>query len=66
MTFAEIAIFIAVGSALYICMAPLRRRLEFRLYKLFRGKRQGPGPVIDITDYSKKRTQMKEANGATN
>ena len=54
MTFAEIAIFIAVGAALYFGMAPLRRRLEFRLYKLFAGKRKVSRHVIDITDYTKK------------
>jgi hypothetical protein len=54
MTFAEIAIFIAVGAALYLGMAPLRRRLEFRLYKFLAGKRKGSRQVIDITDYTKK------------
>ena len=55
MTFAEIAIFIAVGAAIYFGMAPLRRRLEFHLYKFFSGRRKGSGRVIDITDYSKKK-----------
>ena len=53
MTFAEVAIFIAIGTAIYFGMAPLRRRLEFHFYKFFSGKRKGPREVIDITEYRK-------------
>jgi hypothetical protein len=55
MTFVELFIFVLVGVMMYFLLAPLRRRLEASLYRIFRSKMRGrPGRVIDITDYSKK------------
>jgi hypothetical protein len=32
----------------------VQKRLEKVFYKFFRSKTKSPGPVIDVTDYSKK------------
>ena len=53
-TIVEIFFFIFAGLALYFLLRPLQRRLEHFLYKFFRSRVRGSGPVIDITDYSKK------------
>ncbi len=50
MTLAEILIFLVVAGTLYAAMRPLQKRLEARLYKVFRAKyRSNEKPVIDIT-----------------
>jgi hypothetical protein len=54
MTFAEVFVFFAVTVIVYFLLTPLQRRLERYLFKLLLSKTRGSGPVIDITDYSKK------------
>jgi hypothetical protein len=54
MTFVELFILILVGVAIYFLLAPVQRRIEAILYKYLRSRIRGSGPVIDITDYSKK------------
>jgi hypothetical protein len=54
MTFAEFVIFLAIGAGVYVCLKPVRRWLEFKIFRVLSRGRKGPGPVIDITDYSKK------------
>lgn len=56
MTFAEIVTFLLAGALLYWTLRPLRRRLEVMFRQWFGGIRKGSrSPVIDITDYSKKK-----------
>ena len=54
MTLVEIFLFFLAGAAVYFLLAPVQRSLEAKLYKFFRRRTRGSGPVIDITDYSKK------------
>jgi len=55
MTIVELFLFFVAVIAIYYMLAPLRRRIEAYLFKLFRKKNNNePGPVIDITDYSKR------------
>jgi len=53
MTFAEIVIFVLLAIVVVFVLSPLQKKLEKRLYKLFRSKASGSGPIIDVTDYSK-------------
>jgi hypothetical protein len=54
MTIVELFVFVLAVIAVYFLLKPLQRRIENYLYKFFRSKTRGSGPVIDITDYSKK------------
>lgn len=56
MTFAEIVLFILFGAAVYWGLGPLRRKLEFTLFRFFQRNRKGPGPIIDITDFKNSRS----------
>jgi hypothetical protein len=56
MTFVELILLLGVGALLYRLMRPLQRWLEGRFYKFFRSKsRSKDRPIIDITDYSRKK-----------
>ena len=60
MTFAELVLALAAGALLVLVMRPLQRRLERRLTHFFRSRSSGRGkPVIDITDFSKKKDRPK-------
>ena len=54
MTAVEFFLLILSVVAIYAGLAPLRKRIEYRLRKLLQGASSEPGPVIDITDYSKR------------
>ena len=54
MTLVEIFLFVLVGLTIYVALTPLQKRLESILYKFFRSKNHRSGPIIDITDYTKK------------
>ena len=58
MTFAEIFLFIILVALFFFLMNPLRRRLETRLYKLFRNRSNSKKKHVDIllnpSDYTKK------------
>jgi predicted PurR-regulated permease PerM len=54
MTFAEIIIFFLMGLGIYFLLKPVQKRLERRFYKFFNSNKSNNGPVIDITNYSKK------------
>jgi len=56
MTFAELVLLIAIGLLIYRLLAPIRRRVEFRLARFFRTQMRTSThkPIIDITDYKKK------------
>jgi len=54
MTFAEIVIFVLMGIGIYYLFKPIQKKLEHRFYKFFNSKKSGNGPVIDITNYTKK------------
>jgi hypothetical protein len=56
MTFAEMLLSIVAVALLFRVLRPLQRRLETRLYHVFRSRGpQARDPVIiDITDYNKK------------
>jgi len=54
MTIVELFLFVLAGVTIYVLLAPAQRRLESILYKFFGSKARGSGPVIDITDYSKR------------
>jgi len=62
MTFAEIVVFIFMGIGVFYLLKPLQRKLESRFYKIFRNKKSGPGPVIDITQ-SFKKNKDKDTHG---
>lgn len=54
MELVEWVVFILVAAAIYKLMGPLRKKIEHRLYRFFRGNKAGPSRVVNITDYKKK------------
>jgi uncharacterized protein (DUF697 family) len=60
MTLAEVVVFTAIAFAIFFLLAPIQRRLEAYLYKIFRTKIHRDGDVIDITDYSKTDSAQKD------
>jgi len=61
MTFAELVFLIAVGVLVFRLLAPIRRHIEFQLYKFFRAKmKTKTKPIIDITDYRKAKDPKNE------
>ena len=64
MTFAEILILILIIALFFYLLNPLRRRLENRLYKAFRGKKSSHKKQNDIPlrpdQYSKKENTPNE------
>ena len=64
MTFAEIFIFIALVALFFYLMNPLRRLLEKRIYKIFRGKKHSkskhPDIILNSGDYTKKEKTHNE------
>jgi predicted PurR-regulated permease PerM len=55
MNFLEIAVFIAVAFVLYLILVPLQRRLEWRIYKIFRSNSKSKKTtIVDVTDSIKK------------
>lgn len=56
MTLAEWILFIVIAYALYRTLGPIQKRLERRLYRVFRNRSpHSEKPVINITDYEKKK-----------
>jgi predicted PurR-regulated permease PerM len=54
MTFAEIVLFILMALGIVFLLSPLQKFLEKHLYKFFRKKSSGSGPIIDVTPTSEK------------
>jgi hypothetical protein len=54
MNFLEIAIFIGLVFLLYFFLSPVQRRLEWKIYKIFRKTKNKNDTIVDITDTIKK------------
>jgi hypothetical protein len=53
MSFLELVVFLGLVFLIYLIFKPLERRLEWKLYKLFRTK-DNKTKIVDITEKNKK------------